>query len=191
MPLGRSDRRLLKYVVYLDSTPPLNSRKPSQEQVRDDARLVHLERTACYVGLIPQNDPRDSIPSRAYRNSGIKANLNNEFGEASNSTRMNPDHLSGAQHVDGCHTRSDRGVPSLSFQHHHRRPGNTDPRNSQPSTHPGRHRLPHSTNPGKIVPKKPQFSAVLIPEIRCSRNRWLGNGVRASVVMSGTVAAGI
>ena len=43
LPFGRADGSFLKDILDFDGLSPIGSRKPSQEQIRDNAGFVHLE----------------------------------------------------------------------------------------------------------------------------------------------------
>lgn len=43
LPLGRADGSFLEDILDFDGLPPIGSRKPSQEQIRDNAGFIHLE----------------------------------------------------------------------------------------------------------------------------------------------------
>ncbi len=43
LPFGRTNGGFLKDVVHFNGLTPIGSRKPSQEQIRNDAGFVHLQ----------------------------------------------------------------------------------------------------------------------------------------------------
>ena len=57
LALGCTDGSLLKHIVQLNGLTPLGCREVAQQQVRNDASLIDLQRSAGDVGLVGQSLP--------------------------------------------------------------------------------------------------------------------------------------